>query len=179
MATVPTVTDLRARRLELTRASIREYLVAGDFDDVRVIVEALAEEFDVFDVAAAAAKVAHAAMAGDEGEQDIPSLEPVAIRRAPKSAAGQRHAKRPSMDGHGVRLYIGAGRRAGIRPADLVGAITGEAGVPSRTLGAIQIADRFSLVEVPDDLADDIIAAMQKSLLRGQKVTVRRDRERA
>ena len=47
IATVPTVADLRAKRLELTRASLRERLVAGDFDDVRVVVESLAEEFDV------------------------------------------------------------------------------------------------------------------------------------
>ena len=38
VATVPTVADLRARRLELTRASLRERLVAGDLDDVRVVV---------------------------------------------------------------------------------------------------------------------------------------------
>ena len=175
IATVPTVTDLRARRLELTRASIREHLVAGDLDDVRVVVEVLAEEFDLLDVAAAAVKAAHAAVAGDDAAQEIPALEPVTVSGSRRPAARERH----SFEGPGVRLYIGAGRRAGIRPADLVGAITGEAGVPSRTLGAIEIADRFSLVEVPEDLADDIIAAMQKSLLRGQKVTVRRDRERA
>jgi ATP-dependent RNA helicase DeaD len=179
VATVPTVTDLRARRLELTRASIREQLVAGDLDDVRVVVEALAQEFDVIDVAAAAVKLAHAAVAGDGEEQEIAVAEPAGRRGRREPAARDRGATRHSFDGHGVRLYIGAGRRAGIRPADLVGAITGEAGVPSRALGAIEIADRFSLVEVPDELADDIIAAMRKSMLRGQKVTVRRERESA
>ena len=177
VATVPTVTDLRARRLELTRASIREQLVAGGLDDVRVVVEALAQEFDVIDVAAAAVKLAHAAVAGDGEEQEIAVAEPAGRRGRREPAARERGAARHSLDGQGVRLYIGAGRRAGIRPADLVGAITGEAGVPSRALGAIEIADRFSLVEVPDELADDIIAAMRKSMLRGQKVTVRRERE--
>jgi ATP-dependent RNA helicase DeaD len=161
----------------LTRASIRDRLVAGDLDDVRVVVEVLAQEFDIVDVAAAAVKVAHVATTGDEQEQDIPAEPEPRGARGP--AARERPVKRHPIDGQGVRLYIGAGRRAGIRPADLVGAITGEAGVPSRALGAIEIADRFSLVEVPDDLADGIIAAMQKALLRGQKVTVRRDRERA
>ena len=165
VATVPTVTDLRARRLELTRASIREQLEAGDFDDVRVVVEALAEEFDLFDVAAAAVKVAHAAAVGDGEEKDLPSLDAAPAARA--------------SDGNRVRLYIGAGRRAGIRPGDLVGAITGETNISSRDLGAIQIADRFSLIEVPDELADDIIAAMRQSMLRGQKVTIRRDRDQA
>jgi ATP-dependent RNA helicase DeaD len=176
VATVPTVTDLRARRLELTRASIRERIVAGDLDDVRVVVEALAQEFDVIDVAAAAVKLAHAAVAGEDEEHEIPAVESTRGRAPRQPAAREPGAKRHSFDGQGVCLYIGAGRSAGIRPADLVGAITGEAGVPARALGAIEIADRFSLVEVPDELADGIIAAMRKAMLRGQKVTVRRER---
>ena len=51
IATVPTVADLKAKRLELTRASLHERLLAGGLDDVRVIVESLAREFDVLDVA--------------------------------------------------------------------------------------------------------------------------------
>jgi ATP-dependent RNA helicase DeaD len=53
---VPTIHDLRARRLDLTRASLEEVLVAGDLDSYRVIVESLAEEYDVLDIAAAAVK---------------------------------------------------------------------------------------------------------------------------
>ena len=79
-------------------------------------------------------------------------------------------------DGDGVRLFVGAGREAGIRPGDLVGAITGEADVPSRALGAIEIADKFSLVEVPEALADRIIAALKATKIRGKKVNVRREK---
>ena len=65
----------------------------------------------------------------------------------------------------------------GSGPGDLVGAITGEAGVPADALGSIEIADNFSLVEVPELLADEIVAAMRKATLRGQKVMIRRDRD--
>jgi len=75
-----------------------------------------------------------------------------------------------------TRLFVGAGRRAGIRPGDLVGAITGEVGVESRAIGAIEINEGFSLVEVPDELADDVIDALRATKLRGLKVTVRRER---
>src|ERR671932_1129404 len=61
LATVPTVADLRARRLELTRASLHDSLVAGELEHFRVVVESLADEFDVMDVAAAAVKLAHEA----------------------------------------------------------------------------------------------------------------------
>src|SRR5580765_452048 len=71
IATVPTVAELRARRLDVTRASIRERLLAGDFEDVRVVVESLAGEFDLVDVAAAAVKMAHQASAGDQNDVEI------------------------------------------------------------------------------------------------------------
>ena len=158
VATVPSVADLHAKRLEITRASLRERILEGDLDDVRVVVQSLAEEFDVVDVAAAAVKLVHAAAAGD-GDPEIP--EP---RRQEHRNTGR------------VRIFIGAGRTAGIRPADLVGAITNEAGINSKELGAIEIGDRFSLVEVPQDRADEIVAAMRKATLRGQKVQVRLDR---
>ena len=165
VAAVPTVADLRAKRLDLTRASIRERILEGDLDDVRVVIESLAEEFDVVDIAAAAVKLAHAAVggAGDDREIEVPDLRGA---RAPRRGATRDLTS----------LFIGAGRQAGIRPADLVGAIANEAGIPSRELGAIEIADRYSLVDVPQDRADDIIVAMRKATLRGQKVQVRRAR---
>jgi ATP-dependent RNA helicase DeaD len=148
-----------------------------------VVVESLAQEFDVIDVAAAAIKMAHSATAADResGESDLDVPMP-ARRDGPPSEGRDRDASRRGgrparRDGNVARLFVGAGRRAGIRPADLVGAISGEAGVPSRALGAIEITDTFSLVEVPDELADEIVAAMRKATLRGQKVTIRRDRD--
>ena len=187
VAAVPSVADLRARRMEVTRATLREHLVSGDFEDVRVVVESLAEEFDILDVAAAAVKLAHLASSdGKEGEME--DIEAPPAREAPRAAAsGAREGSRTAgggargagrgPQGPTVRLFIGAGRAAGIRPADLVGAITGEAGVPSRAIGAIEIAERYSLVDVPDELADGIIAALGEATLRGKRVRVRRERE--
>ena len=64
---------------------------------------------------------------------------------------------------------------ASIRPQDLVGAIANEAGVAGSLIGAIQVADRYSIVEVPEELADQVIRAIGKTKLRGKKVRVRRD----
>jgi ATP-dependent RNA helicase DeaD len=64
-----------------------------------------------------------------------------------------------------------------MRPGDIVGAIANEAGLDSSDIGAIDIADRFSLVEIPDAAAESIIRALKGTTIRGKKVTVRRDRE--
>jgi ATP-dependent RNA helicase DeaD len=179
-STVPTVADLRARRLEMTRASLREAILGGGLDSFRVAVDSLAEEFDVLDIAAAGVKLAHEAEGSPGDDEEIPAVfvPPERPRFAPRADAGAptRPVRRsPRLPG-AVSLFIGAGRDAGIRPADLFGAITNEAGLPPRSIGAIEIADRFSLVEVPGELADAIIEKMKKTTLRGRKVLVRRER---
>ena len=59
---------------------------------------------------------------------------------------------------------------------DLVGAITGEAGLTGRQVGDIDISDRFSLVEVPEDLVETVITALRATKIKGRKVTARRER---
>jgi ATP-dependent RNA helicase DeaD len=47
--------------------------------------------------------------------------------------------------------------------------------VSAREIGAIEIEDRYALVEVSDHVAEDAIRALRATSLRGQRVTVRRD----
>jgi ATP-dependent RNA helicase DeaD len=76
-------------------------------------------------------------------------------------------------------LFVSVGRNARVRPQDLVGAITGETRLSGRDIGAIEIADRFSLVEVPGAAADEVITSLRRATIRGHKVTARRDRDTA
>jgi ATP-dependent RNA helicase DeaD len=182
VAPVPTVADLRARRLEITRASLRERLLAGNLDHTRVVVESLAAEFDIVDIAAAAVQLAHTAAGGDGDDREIPAPTPppaVSRTKAPRAslrpARGRLPGERAARGGDVTRLFVSAGRRAGIRPGDLVGAITGELGIQARSIGAIEINDGFSLVEVPEAIADDVIDALGATKLRGLKVKVRRE----
>jgi ATP-dependent RNA helicase DeaD len=102
--TIPTVADLRHRRLELTRASLREAVLAGDLDPFRGVVETLASELDVMDVAAAAVKIAHEALHAAAGaqadEKDVMFAPPPreerrdASGRAPWKNAGPRDQSR-------------------------------------------------------------------------------------
>jgi ATP-dependent RNA helicase DeaD len=179
-ATVPTVADLKARRLELTRASLRETILGGGLETFRVAVDSLADEFDILDVAAAGVKLAHEAAGSPGEEEEIPSIpvpqdRPRFVPRAETAGMTRPVRRTPRLPG-AVSLFIGAGRDAGIRPADLFGAITNEAKLPSRAIGAIEIADRFSLVEVPGESADAVIEALRKTTVRGRKVMVRRER---
>ena len=135
------------------------------------------------DVAAAAVRlIERASGAPGEDEPEIPAVAapPPPRRAAPARGAGPARYSFGGRDaGTSARIFIGAGRAAGMRPADLVGAIANEAKANPRDIGAIQIADRFSLVEVPEAIAESVIKALRSATLRGQKVVVRRDREKA
>ena len=167
MEKVPTVADLRVRRLELTRAALRESLLEDSLDGFRAVVETLTDEFDVMDVAAAAVKLAHEASTGGGGaddEQDIPQVaeRPADDRPARGATASGAPRKGRALEGPTARLFVGLGRAAGVRPQDLVGAITGESSLSGRQIGSIEITERFSLVEVPESAATEVISALRE-----------------
>jgi ATP-dependent RNA helicase DeaD len=178
---LPTIADLRARRLGLLRAALRDSLLKDDLDAFRAVVEPLGAEFDLFEVALAAVKLAHEA-GGTPGEDDeIPAVElPPADDRPGRRKPAIRDQRRGRSAAQGTtRLFVGTGRSSGVRPGDLVGAITSESFLSGGDIGAIEIADRFSLVEVPESAADDVVAALRQVSIRGRRTTIRRERHPA
>jgi ATP-dependent RNA helicase DeaD len=168
---VPTVADLRARQLELTRAALQESILEDDLERFQVVVDALSEDFDLMEVALAAIKLAHETSGAAADEEEIPEIRPWTAERP------ERRQRRGRSQAVGVtRLFIGAGRNAGVRPQDVVGAIAGESRLSGREIGAIEIADRFTLVEVPDSAADDVVAALRGTTIKGKRPVIRRER---
>jgi ATP-dependent RNA helicase DeaD len=206
VARVPTIADLRARRLELTRASLAGAIAAGELERYRAVVDALAREHDLMDVALAAVKLAHQASGGDREDadendevQDLGGYErderprrqdhddraprgarPQKGERAPREERVPREERAPTKErrfvpgGATARVYVGAGRDVGTRPQDLVGAIANEAGIEGHRIGSIEIQDKYSVVELPEELIDRVVKAMAKSSVKGKKASVRR-----
>jgi ATP-dependent RNA helicase DeaD len=73
------------------------------------------------------------------------------------------------------RVFIGLGRKAGMRPADIVGAIANEANVNPRGIGDIEIAELYTIVELPARDVDHVIRVLRGATIRGRKVKVNRD----
>ena len=71
-----------------------------------------------------------------------------------------------------TRLFIGLGRQDGLRPGDLVGAITNEANISGKSIGAIDILDRTAFVEIPKQDAERVVTALRRTKLRGKKVKI-------
>jgi ATP-dependent RNA helicase DeaD len=182
IAPIPTGADLRAKRQEKARAALRETIIAGDLDAWRGIVASLAEEFDVMDVAAAAVKQTDTRPEGDD-DKDIPA--PTVYRDTrpgpgPGAGPGPRPTRRPGRDRGGrtgdmVRLFVPGGRLLRLTPSDLVGAIANEVGISGRVIGAIHIDERHSTVEVPREVADQVVTALRATTIKGRRLNVRLD----
>ena len=184
---LPSIADLRARRLALVREELRESLLKDDdLDGFRAVVEPLGTEFDLFEVALAAVKLAHRTSGTPAEEEELPEVElPSADDRNGRHKASGRGQPQPARRAQRrggpatagtTRLFVGTGRSSGVRPQDLVRAIAGESYLSGRDIGAIEIADRFSLVEVPESAADDVVTALQQASIRGRRTTIRRER---
>jgi len=189
MARIPSIEDVRARRMEKLVASVRTALEEDAFDPYRAAMRSLAEQFDPLDVAAAAAKLLAEATQADGSAAGADRIEHLGSEfdegRSPRdrvdSRRGQPDARtdRPRAGRHSggmTRLVIDVGEQRGVRPKDLVGAITNEANISGDAIGAIEIAEQQSVVEVLDAQADKVIRALSRATIRGQRVTARRER---
>lgn len=73
-----------------------------------------------------------------------------------------------------TRLFISIGKNKKVRPGDFVGAIAGETGLNGEIVGSIDILDKYSFVEVPNEHANKVIESLNNSNIKGHKVNVER-----
>jgi len=143
---------------------VRRHIEAGELEKYTDIVESfLDEDVTTVDMAAALLKLLMRRELGD------------AVPGGEKTPAGT--GAEPGM----VRLFLNVGRKMRVTARDIVGAIAGETGIPGRMIGAIDIRDRVSFVEVPSDYAQEVLSVMNGNQIRGFRLAVEpatpRDRE--
>jgi ATP-dependent RNA helicase DeaD len=199
---LPTVADLLARRLEGTVEALREAIGRDDLDDVprgrgpgagrRARRHRPRPAAARRDRPGARGPDRRRRRAGHPPRQGVlrrqPRLQRPGRRRLVRppgrwqgrrscgwSRRARRLARRGSRPGR-TRLFVSSGRAGGMRPQDLVGAIANESRLSGKDIGPIVITERFSLVDVPDEAATDVIHALQQTRVKGRKVQVRRDR---
>lgn len=71
-----------------------------------------------------------------------------------------------------ARLFINVGRKDGIRPKDVLGAIAGETGIPGKVIGTIDIYDNYTFVEVPKEYAKEVLFRMKNNQIKGNKINI-------
>jgi len=143
------------------RDSLTRALEEGEGVAWLPVLEPLFERFDPAEVAAAAVALLR--------EEKRPAARPT----APAAPAAD-----PAAAPAWAKLFVGVGERDGLRPGDLLGAITGEAGVDGRAVGKIDIRESHSVVEVHDGVARQVIKALNGTTIKGRAVRADFDRPR-
>ena len=153
---LPTQADMAARRITLLKERITGALTEQNLELYLAVVEDLAEETtcDIAEIAAAAIFLA----VGDK---------PLEVNLEP--APAQFSFAEEGM----TRLFIDAGRRHQVSPAHVVAAIANEADVPGKAIGAIDVNDRFTLVDIPAQFVEQILKRMSRTRIGKQNASIR------
>jgi ATP-dependent RNA helicase DeaD len=165
---LPTISDVIARRRETFKETLRETIAQGGLEQYTIMAEDLGEEYSPTDLAAAAFKL----LLGEppvDAEDRLAAEEPETYEE--RSSRPRARRERDFGPERGMtRLFIDVGRDDGVRPGDIVGAIANEAGIPGRAIGAIELFERFSFVEVPSNQSEKVLRALKRTTVRGRKI---------
>jgi ATP-dependent RNA helicase DeaD len=172
----------------LYRSRLEEAIRSVDLVPELLVLEPLIDRFGSVRVAAALSGLLRRR---DEAPGTVvpwPDIEAASLTTASSAPAASAERRPPpqrrtSEPPRGARtawtkLFFGIGRKDDIKPGDLVGAITGEAGIVGGQIGKIDIRGGFTLVEIDSQVVDEVVRKLAGVTIRGQEVPVRRDRNR-
>jgi ATP-dependent RNA helicase DeaD len=161
---LPAALDKLEQRAEAIRARLARVIEHEDLGRELLLLGPLLRRFEPAEVAAAALRMAA-----------HPAQRVVATLAGPGGGVEGTDASSEAGGGW-ARLWVGVGRKDGVRPGDLLGAIVGEAKVPASTVGRIELRELFTLVEVKSEHAERVVTALAGVTLRGRRVVARVDR---
>lgn len=93
--------------------------------------------------------------------------------RGRERTRGKNDRDRRYRDIDMVKISIGVGKSAGIQPKHIVGAVANETGLPGKSIGRIEIAEKYSTFDVPSDDVEAVIEALNHTKIMGRRVTAR------
>ena len=86
----------------------------------------------------------------------------------------QLDERREALSAPFVTLAVDAGRQDKLRPGDLLGALTGEAGLPGPAIGRIDVFPTRTYVAVARESADRALQKLRAGKIKGRKFRIRR-----
>ncbi len=177
---LPSTSIINDNRITGFKQKISDTLAENNLDFFRALVESYRKENDVpsIEIAAALAKLV-------QGEVPL-LLEEIAEKkerprhdddfdgrgRRPRSSRS-RNDEIVQTDEEGMETYrVEVGHCHGVKPGNIVGAIAGETGMPSKDIGRIQIYEDFSTVDLPVGLRFKDLRRLSKATIVGQRMAM-------
>lgn len=152
---VPSVNDVATIRIDKVMAEVGRTIESGNLREMFDILEQQinSSEYTAMDIAAALLK--QTLSRGDDiPEKDLSDMEDTGAEEGM------------------VRLFINIGKNQKIRPGDIVGAVAGESNIQGKLIGAIDIHDKYTFVEVPKELGLTVLNAMKNVKIKGKNISI-------
>lgn len=155
---VPSFDDVEEVRVNLFLEKVKETIKKDKLKKYVRFVEQLAdEEYSSLDVAAALLKMS---IGSDKSEAQEK------ITFSSPSSGASRH------DVQYTRLFLNIGKKDKAKPGDILGAITGETGIKGNLVGAIDMFDKYSFVDIHPDVAAKVIKKLSDAKIKKKKVNI-------
>ncbi|HCP14773.1 MAG TPA: RNA helicase, partial [Peptococcaceae bacterium] len=156
-AVPPTFKEMLDQQKKAIRENVENILEENNLDPYREIAQELLEYFDKEDALAALLRHAFS----------LRGIELIETKEKIVNDFGNTGAK-PGM----VRLFLTIGRSQNIRPVDLAKIISQEVDIPEHLVRSINIYDKFTFLEVPDEYAQRVISTLDRSNVGGRRIAV-------
>ena len=154
---IPTAAEVKKARQRLISEDLAGIIGKEKHKPYLAVVRQLAESLDLEEIGAAALSLAF-------GNMEVSELE------RHQTPSGQRGTGEKGM----TRLFMTLGRKDKVQTAEILKTIAVEAGIPGKRVGKIDIMESFTFFEVPSDLVEKVLVAMDKAVIRGKKVSVKK-----
>ncbi len=186
---MPTTQDINDKRIEKFKTTITEVLDQNSLDFFKDIIEQYRQEHDVpsLEIAAALAKIA-------QGDSPLLLSERKPVRqerdddrepRERRSGSGRDSESRPPRRDKSEykrmppepgteRFRIEVGYTHGVKPGNIVGAISNEAGLDSKFIGRIELYEDYSTVDLPEGMPREVVQVLKKAWVSGQQMRISR-----
>ena len=179
---LPTTETVNNKRIADFKQKITDTLAEGELAFMQGLVEQYRQEHDIpaLEIAAALAKM----FTGDQPmllSADKPRRErrqdeatPRKDRDRSSGDKGRRKKVHQEMDADKERYRIEVGHKHGVKPGNIVGAIANESGLSGEHIGAIEIEEHFSTVDLPVGMPKDIFMDLKKVRVCGERLDISR-----
>ncbi len=199
--TLPNIQDIGKARIEKTRVELASFIESKDLTSMREIIESMAteSELSVADLAAALLFQKQLKQPLQPKEDPRPRRESrdrdnrdgrdrnSRGRRDERSARGDRNDRgersgnreraerkpkvaRNDIDWQSYRLEVG--KEHGAKPGDIVGAIANEISLDSSYIGAINLHERHTIVQLPKGMPKNSFEQLKRVKIRRQSLEI-------
>ena len=189
---MPTADDINKHRVEAFKQKILDGLGADDLEPYAEIVAEILEDdsIDPTDLCAVLAKMANGSepltIEQTEEEPRQTDFEELDSQRAGRMEKlerekSERDERRLSTEAAQLRDFpeikmvkyrVAVGRRDGVKPGQIVGAIANEGDIESRYIGHIDIYGSFSTVDLPE-MPDEVHDVLARAMVCGKPLDIR------